>query len=135
MPHAHTPGPWKWTSASAGPRDEYDCETRGPVDVALFESPGYVDNLELFGPDFENDKVLSAGAGEYCPVHGRTKAEKVANARLIAAAPAMLEALQEARYLLKESGFISALIESRYDAGCKLINDTIAQAEGREGGE
>lgn len=63
----HTPGPWVWTAASAGPLDEYTCQTRGPIDLRVFKSPGYYDNPELYAGEV---CILSAGSGEYNPLHG-----------------------------------------------------------------
>lgn len=89
-----TPGPWEWTTDHTGPEDDYGCRGRGPADPATYQSLGYYGNLELYGAD--GDPVLSAGAGEYCPVHGQTPEQKAANARLIAATPALYEALRHA---------------------------------------
>lgn len=90
----HTPGPWHWVSAYAGKEDEYGCATPGPIDVSTFKSSGYSGNPELVGADGET--VVSGGCGEYVPYYGKTNEQKVANARLIAAAPDLLEALKAA---------------------------------------
>jgi hypothetical protein len=89
----HTPGPWNWTTASSGPEDEYGCSTRGPVDMGTFKAKGYYDNPELYAANGE--QIVSAGSGEYTPVFGATDEERAANARLIAAAPDLLAALED----------------------------------------
>jgi len=87
----HTPGPWIWTADGLGPEDEYGCRARGPVDVGAFVSTGYCGNPILVGADGED--IVSGGGGEYTPYHGPDRATEVANARLIAAAPDLLETL------------------------------------------
>jgi hypothetical protein len=84
----HTPGPWQWFSSDAGPQDEWGCTTPGPIDPRTFKCQGFYANPELIGPG-PDDRVLSAGAGEYMPY------SKPADALLIAAAPDLLAALRE----------------------------------------
>ena len=83
--------PWIWTSSNAGPEDEYGCTTRGPIDLATFESSGYFGNPELYEGD---DCVLSSGCGEYNPLYGETREIRAARGRLIAKAPDMLALLK-----------------------------------------
>lgn len=89
MTAKHTPGPWVWTADDAGPRDEYGCTTRGPIDMRTFKARGYYGNPELYAGD---KQVISAGCGEYNPVYCDDREESAANAALIAAAPDLLEA-------------------------------------------
>jgi len=63
---------------------------------------------------------------DICDIKAEITAEEYANARLIAAAPDLLEALKTA-YVLIEADII------RDDAGClDKIRNAIAKAEGRE---
>ena len=83
----HTAGPWAWTTDDSGPEDEYGCQTRGPVDMDTFKSKGYCNNPELYAGEV---CILSGGGGEYNPLRSTP-----ADARLIAAAPDLLDALKK----------------------------------------
>ena len=96
----HTPGPWVWGAANQGPKDEDGFETWGPIDIATFKSPGFCGNPELAGKD--GARVISAGGGEYWPVY-QDGDRGVADARLIAAAPDLLELLDRAYEALMET--------------------------------
>lgn len=82
MDKKHTPGPWRWTD---GEND---------IDISTYESPGYFDNpvLKGLGNAYESAVI---GCGEYDILYGKDEEQRIANARLIAAAPDLLEALQE----------------------------------------
>ena len=68
----HTPGPWEFS---------------------------FLDNTERPGIEADRFSVVIFGvrAEDDCGIHGRTEKEEMANARLIAAAPDLLEALIELR--------------------------------------
>ena len=122
MKTKHTPGPWIWTTADAGSEDEYGCSTRGPANLETWDSKGYYDNLQLCA-GVDGDYIVSAGGGEYCPVHGNTKEERAANARLIAAAPDLLAALEK---LLSYSSVRNAIETEDLQA----VEHAIARATG-----
>lgn len=89
-----TPGPWRWVADGMGPENNWGGYDRGPIDIDTFQSKGYYGNPILCGLDMENDMIISAGSGEYSPVHGKTREEKIANMRAIAQVPEMVELLQ-----------------------------------------
>ena len=68
----HTPGPWQWMA------------DKQPIDIATYKSPGFYNNLELYGP--KDEPVIECG--KY------TVVRELANAHLIAAAPNLLAELQ-----------------------------------------
>lgn len=114
--------PWIWTSSNAGPEDEYGCTTRGPIDLATFESSGYIGNPELYAGD---DCVLSAGCGEYSPIHGETREIRAARGRLIAKAPDMLALLKLA---VENDG--GADTEQDAHACCGMKRDSVRVVNG-----
>lgn len=74
-----TPGPWTWTDG------------RGPVDISTYASEGYYNNPQLVGGPMNEDVI---GCNEYWIIGPlMDEAQMRANARLIAAAPKMAEAL------------------------------------------
>lgn len=78
MTDKHTPGPWRWTD---GEND---------IDIATYKSPGYYCNPQLVAG--KNTDII--GCDEYWTIGPvcAEKAEQVANAKLIAAAPVTLDA-------------------------------------------
>jgi len=84
-----TPGPWEWVS-------DYppDGDDRAPINILTFRlernEAHFYGNPELDGAN--NRSVIHCG--EYDVIGGDTPEERVANARLIAAAPDLLEACQ-----------------------------------------
>jgi hypothetical protein len=108
----HTPGPWVWTS------DEK------PIDLRTWESPGYYDNPILMGPNGED----IAGNGEY-----NTLSDNMADNYLIAAAPAMLEALKDGLSALQawEHTLRERMSDKNYDRVRTKFEQAIAQAEGK----
>lgn len=102
---AHTPGPWTWKA------DEQE------VDPRTYKSPGYCDNLELYGGN--GRVVISAGGGEYNPLRS-----SVDDGALIAAAPELLEQLRLAQRMLLQTDW-------RLEEGHMAeIDAAIAKAEG-----
>lgn len=87
--------------------------------------------------DFEESGRICDAAGHdmiriYVDPHsGRDFETGKANARLIAAAPDLLEAVQSLVYLVKESGFRSGLTEEAFD---EALMSGIAAIEKARGG-
>jgi hypothetical protein len=94
---SHTPGPWGWTDGEK------------PIDIATYESPGFYQNPQLRSESGED----IVGCDEYWTIGPMGNDEEVvANARLIAAAPDMLAALN-AVVGASETGFPEALQSAR----------------------
>ena len=102
----HTPGPWR---------------ARGAV---------------VFGPDIDGDPYLVAGSNAFAGAHYSPKRDEAeANARLIAAAPEMYEALKRSLAMMK-------LVAEDYSMGGNYspkhieilfsIRSAIAKAEGKQ---
>jgi hypothetical protein len=103
MTTKHTPGPW---NISAVKMEE--CRFRGPyIDV---QAKGMVSNVQP------------------AIVAGRTEEETIANARLIASAPDLLEALKQAVKIMEAEKEACGI----YSANMTLMVQAIAKAEGRE---
>ena len=114
-----TPGPWHWVTSSDDPRE--------PVDLDNWDSPGHYNNPVLAPVDGDDDNatIIDAGDGEYCPVTGLHQggrwgdptegAKGIANARLIASAPDLydaLEALCDATDRLPAEGYVTGMAEA-----------------------
>lgn len=104
----HTPGPWQWTS-----------DGHPIIDLARFRSPGYYNNPELHGPNGED--IITCG--EYT-VHN-----KVEDARLIAAAPELLNALEMAEATIVR---LERHAPGSAQGTLDVVRAAIAKAEGRE---
>jgi ParB-like chromosome segregation protein Spo0J len=96
----HAPGPW-----------------------AIYEHPGGSPGIE--GEGFS--VVVFGDPDDDCGVHGRTDDEALANARLIAAAPDLLDALKWAERLMDDFSMISPLLADAVDKA----RAAIAKAEGK----
>jgi hypothetical protein len=109
MTTQHTPGPWIF-----GVRN-YDDECKlGFIEKPFdYKGPGFFDNPAIFGAD--NTEVV--GCDEYLIFSSPE------NARLIAAAPELLEALKVARHMIVEDGTPIGWSVSRLD-------EVIAKATG-----
>jgi hypothetical protein len=100
----HTPGPWRWVENSVS---EKGCR------CIQFRGSSYWD----------------IGSIQSHPLHGYSDDEAFANARLIAAAPELLHALQQADEYLHEMNYgIRGYIRT-------LVRNAIAKATGKEGAE
>jgi len=77
----HTPGPWKFGVSTYDENDKYTIEEKD----FSYRGPGYYENPSIYGPD--NTDVV--GCDEYYIFNSP------ADARLICAAPELLEALQQ----------------------------------------
>ena len=99
MTHAkHTPGPWFI--------EHLDWAQKGHVFISAKDHGELAQVVWLM----ENDEIM-----------GRNSPEKEANARLIAAAPTMLEALQDCREALRRTG---------HDGELAIVDAAIAKATG-----
>lgn len=90
MNEQHTPGPWEWDTS--------------PVD---------------YDPEQEAPWLVSAGSSKYpdCAIlQGNIKCHSHANARLIAAAPEMLDALRRAVLALAFAAESSKAMQDDYEA-------------------
>lgn len=108
----HTPGPWFYGIA-------YEAE-RGPIPFDR-QSPGYSDNAGIIGAD----GTTVVGCDEY---HVFNSPE---DARLIAAAPDLLEALTDLRRRFHAACLAGGSDEWAADASCAKADAAIAKAEGR----
>jgi hypothetical protein len=99
----HTPGPW------------------GVYDHESSHYPGIESKCGL-------SVVVWGERGEFCGVRGRNAAEKNANARLIAAAPDLLEALQELATLPIARNYPEGPCLHRDDM--EMVKKAIAKAKG-----
>lgn len=106
----HTPGPWRWVAG-------FD---KRPIDIETYKSPGHYDNAELCGP--RGEAIITCD--EY-DVIGPTGTERGANARLISAAPDLLEAAWRAIELINKPRN-EGVFEAR-----NVLSAAIAKAEGR----
>lgn len=93
--------------------------TPGPWEVS------YLDDTERPGIEADRFSVVIFGvrAEDDCGIHGRTEKEEMANARLIAAAPELLQALEQSLEEYKECGAIS-------NETWKNADQAIAKAKG-----
>jgi hypothetical protein len=104
----HTPGPWKWWTRESGRPENYDLS-------------------KLLSDTREDEPILTLYGGEGFNAIGE-KEEDIANARLIAAAPEMLEALSVARVALKLR--LKSTATPTELSVLLLIEDVIAKAKG-----
>jgi len=75
----HTPGPWGWTDGEK------------PIDIASYDAPGYYNNPQLHSSSGE----FIVGCDEYWTIGPLFRDDEMrANARLISAAPDLLEAIE-----------------------------------------
>lgn len=121
----HTPGPWRWTANYEPAELE--------IDIGTYESPGYWGNPTLMAGD-----VCVVGCDEYWILGGdKYDPDGRANARLIAAAPDLLEALKELLELIRqeytdpraaalEGCFISRIARAQWKKGW----DAVVKASG-----
>ena len=106
----HTPGPWKADEAGYGDW-RWEGGYRGTIVAA-------------------NGDTVYAGPASFAALKGKTVAQAEANARLIAAAPELLEACQEVRILLNlDEGPLSSLNRQAASARLWLV---VAKATGGE---
>lgn len=101
----HTPGPWNIAGGNANERTD-----------VIKTGPGYVSHIARL-----HDQWI-------CDEHGGTAFD---NARLIAAAPEMLEALIDAEFLMRKSGQVAGPMQDSYNRAAADMRTIIAKAEGR----
>jgi hypothetical protein len=112
----HTPGPWALPAESAYTLRKYIAN--GGIPVKAY-SRGRDDYLAL---------NTVTGVGEF-------GADAVANARLIAAAPELLAALEDAEFLLRKAGIHpkdAPTMAASFARSAKDAREAIAKATGRE---
>lgn len=112
---AHTPGPWTTEDATMGPKGDYDVSIMGRDGMTYI---GIVTGDDRHGICDQYDAAAEVR-------------EAQANARLIAAAPDLLAALESCRYLL-ESAALKAVDGNAVDERSAAIGKAraaIAKAE------
>ena len=116
QPHAHTPGPWQAEHSTSGGHDLYAFVA--PNRSALGHFAGYLEQTN-------EDRWLGTGPN-------------AANARLIAAAPDMLEALEEVMDELDVEGLPCPLcgrpstIGHRHNCIWHVVEAAVRKARGKE---
>ena len=113
MTHTHTQGEWKESGATI-----YCGETI--VAVAYCEG-----NRELH-PSISPDDILPDSEGEI----GNGWEDAWANARLISAAPDLLDALEDAEFLLRKAGNIPGPMRDSFNRSASDARAAIAKARG-----
>jgi hypothetical protein len=116
---AHTPGPW----TPRGGGSNYHPHEKNRADMMDWRS-GVDAEVPFTETDGSREDVQSVAAG-----YGRTLAEAEANARLIAAAPELLEACQSARESIEQLVRLN-----RIPANNKGLRDVIAAIAKATGG-
>ena len=111
MTEQHTPGPWVVNPHDANSDD---------LSLLVSQAPEIAD---LFQGEPDPEFVCAVGPSRKEP-NGRIRA----NARLIAAAPELLAALERAFSLIKNSGFRSGLEEAEFDATLFQVGNALANA-------
>ena len=109
----HTPGKWKADGCTI-----YSGE-------AILAATYCEGNRELHNLD-EKDTLPDSNDGQLG--HGWKEALK--NARLIAAAPEMLEALKDAEFLLRKAGLMAGTMRDSFNRSASDAREAIAKAEG-----
>lgn len=97
----HTPGPWYWVN-----------------DFDIWDRPRFTPGS--FAQSIATMQHRDVG-----------NAEAFANARLVAAAPDLLDALKKCAWVLKECGFSTPVTEDAFDDALGSGMNAIAKAEGR----
>jgi hypothetical protein len=121
----HSPLPWTWQTANAGPEDQYGCTTYGAIDPLTFKSMGYYGNPELM--DANGEPVLSAGTGEYKPYRNAEDAVFIAKAcnmhdELVAALKATVSVLRTFRNVPKEQQDWTSLDDEALDYAFQVLD-------------
>ena len=99
----HTPGPWG-------------------VEYGLSSDPAtYTPGIDSPGQDFTVILYGIKAKGEACGIHGRTLEEQEANARLIAAAPELLDALASMVRMHEEGATLVGLVGPTIEAARAAI--------------
>ena len=123
----HTPGPWFWTTT---PYSYQGSPEERQVSV-YYRSPGYYDNLYLAGA---TGPVV--GCDEYNVFDGDSPEQRIANMRLLAAAPEMLAALGQVGALLEVARRLDELtdqlprIYQETEEQMKRTQNVLAKVEG-----
>ena len=98
--------------------------TAGPW-IAHSSGDGFIFIERDFGNSKAHPEWMVASIQSY-------QKEDVANARLIAAAPELLEALNRTVYLIKEGGFTHPMTEEFFDSVFNQGRAAIAKATGKD---
>lgn len=119
MTHTHTPGPWcfSYYSAAQARKDHPGTDGGGANGFIQKRGPGnlYPESIAFMPHNREPEK----------------DAEVEANARLIASAPELLAALEDAEFLLRKAGLMAGPMRDSFNRSASDARAAIAKATGK----